>query len=631
MAAGGVATFAFAVYALGACPTIYVGDSGELVTAVHVLGIPHPTGYPLYVLLGKLWTSTLPVGSVAWRMSLFSAAAAATACGLVYRLGRGAGLRPPACAAGALTLAFSPSFWSQANIQRVYALGALFVVVATALAFRWNERRQPRVVYLAMLVCGLGAANHTFMALYAIVLGAYACAAGPRQMLVPHRLAAMAGAFSLGLLPYLYLPLRSLQDPPLDWGNPETPGAFLAVVLRRDFWQRAWVETADDALAVLGDYLTSYATELTWVGAFVVIVGVWVASTRGWPVILLLAVMAANVVAVGLHGSRADIFIWHRYYIPSYVTASLLLAAGIDRVSAGLSSRTRWVVLALPAFLLVVGWRSYDRSRFEIAEAYSKAVLQSLPPGAHLAASDDNILFSLMYLTMVEGMRPDVDLILQGVGAAELPPLHFDPQQERLFFTHHPNWSLSELQVVPVGLTFEIRRAGDEVGEPVIPFESLAGERDPSVPKDHLTQNMIGDFHYMLAVTFEDRDWLRARGELELAAQSAPRNAVLFYNLGLLYRRNGLWNDAIAAFERSRQIDARPLSGRQRVRAADRLAEVAAEKERLQRIEAELAPPENEEDTAAHHRRLAELLQTAGERVAARGHRLRALEVESGS
>ena len=45
----------FAVYGAGACPTIYVGDSGELVTAVHLLGIPQPPGYPLYVLLGKLW------------------------------------------------------------------------------------------------------------------------------------------------------------------------------------------------------------------------------------------------------------------------------------------------------------------------------------------------------------------------------------------------------------------------------------------------------------------------------------------------------------------------------------------------------------------------------------------------
>ena len=51
----------FVIYALGACRTIYVGDSGELVTAVYVLGIPHPSGYPLYALLGKIWTLVVPI------------------------------------------------------------------------------------------------------------------------------------------------------------------------------------------------------------------------------------------------------------------------------------------------------------------------------------------------------------------------------------------------------------------------------------------------------------------------------------------------------------------------------------------------------------------------------------------
>src|SRR5437899_12553099 len=83
-------------YALEACPTSYVGDSGELVTAVHLLGIPHPPGAPLYVLLGKLWTLLVPAGSVAWRMSLFSAIFAAGSCGLLYRLCRRIGLAPVA-------------------------------------------------------------------------------------------------------------------------------------------------------------------------------------------------------------------------------------------------------------------------------------------------------------------------------------------------------------------------------------------------------------------------------------------------------------------------------------------------------------------------------------------------------
>ena len=84
--AAAVAVCLCGVYTVGACRTIFVGDSGELVGAVYLLGIPHPTGYPLYVLLGKLWTLLVPVGSIAYRMSLFSAVCAAAACGVLYCL-----------------------------------------------------------------------------------------------------------------------------------------------------------------------------------------------------------------------------------------------------------------------------------------------------------------------------------------------------------------------------------------------------------------------------------------------------------------------------------------------------------------------------------------------------------------
>ena len=56
----GLSLFLFVVYALGASRTIYVGDSGELITAVYLLGVPHPSGYPLFVMLGKLWTLLVP-------------------------------------------------------------------------------------------------------------------------------------------------------------------------------------------------------------------------------------------------------------------------------------------------------------------------------------------------------------------------------------------------------------------------------------------------------------------------------------------------------------------------------------------------------------------------------------------
>src|SRR5262245_20036431 len=168
----GLALGLFAVYAAGASPTIYVGDSGELVAAVYRLGIPHPTGYPLYVLLGKLWTLVVPVGSIAYRMSLFSAACAALACTVIYAAARQLELRWPAALLSALLLAVSPSFWGEANVQRVYTLNALFVALATYTALRWHRERAPQWCVATFLICGLGAANHMFMAVYAAAFAA---------------------------------------------------------------------------------------------------------------------------------------------------------------------------------------------------------------------------------------------------------------------------------------------------------------------------------------------------------------------------------------------------------------------------------------------------------------------------
>jgi len=257
-------------------------------------------------------------------------------------------------------------------------------------------------------------------------------------------------------------------------------------------------------------------------------------------------------------------------------------------------------------------------------------VLQSLPPGATLIATDDNILFVLIYLTMVEGLRPDVHLILQGVGAADLPPLRFNPDSDAVFFTHHPNWSRPDLDIVPLGLVFRAWRPGQPRPEPVIPLSELPAEGDAAVPKDYLTRNLIGQLHYMLGFTFEPRDWHRARQQFDLATAASPDNDVLFYNLGLIYERNGLLDDALAMFARSQAINPRHLPSGSRAVAADRIREIESERARLAALERTLASDASlaqvAPGSAAYRRRLAELLDARGESLAARGQRLRAEE-----
>ncbi len=588
-----LAGLVFVLYAAGACRTIYVGDSGELTTAVYVLGIPHPSAYPLYVLLGKLWTIALPAGSIAFRMSLFSAACAAATVALLYTLARRLGMERPVALFVAGLLAVAPSFWGEANIQRVYALGALCLVAALLAAFAWERDRTPRRLAAVAFLCGLGATNHTFMLVAAAAFAGAAILVEPRLLLRWRDLGGAAAAFFAGLLPYLYLPLRSRSDPALDWGDPETLDRFLAVVTRRGFWERRWLESAHDWAAIAGDFVASFAAELTAGGAFLALLGTLVLLASGRrrfaPAILLLCILG-NLVAMGLHGSRSDLFIWHRYYIPAYLCGALLAGFGAQALAARLPRRLAWLLLALPAFGLVTGWSAFDRSRYRIAEDYSRRLLAQLPPGAHLVASDDNILFVLLYLRHVEGLRPDVDLVAQGVQGADetpRPPLRFDPDRSRLYFTHHPNWNLPELEILPEGLLFRVARRGAPGERPnafaagsdiaaIADADELAGESDPRVPKDYLTRNLIGEFHYMRGLAAELRDPERSAREFRIAAGAAPDNDVLFYNLGLIHSRAGRLPDALAAFERSQEINPRHLASGSRPRAADRIAELRA-------------------------------------------------------
>ncbi len=635
-----VALGTFVVYALGACRTIYVGDSGELVAAAATLGIPHPSGYPLYVLLGKLWTLMLPLGSIAFRMSLFSAFSAALACGLLYLTVRRLGLSAIAGVFAGLLAAFGPSFWSQANIQRVYSLNALFVVAVTAAAVEWYRTTRAasgRIGWMALaaFLAGLGASNHTFMGVFGLAVGLFAVVSEPGLLKRPRHLLACAGAGVAGLLPYAYLPLRSRMDPRLDWGDPETLESFLDVVLRRDFWHRAWMESAADWLPIGGDYFTSLGSELLWAGTVLALAGAVLGWARGprWPVLLPLLAMAANLWTMGIHGSRSDIFIWHRYYIPSYLMAAFLAAFGLELVVRRWGRKAAAVALVVPLALLVLGYPRFDRSRYKIAEDFSRALLDSLPPGAHLSASDDNILFVLIYLQLVEGLRPDVDLIMQGVGDADLGQLRFDPDDDPLYFTHHPNWSFPAIEVVPVGLAFRTVRAGSPLPEPAVSAAGLAGADDPRVPKDYLTQNLVGQFHYMHGLTFEQCDWPPAAAAFRRAVAAAPSNDVLFYNLGLIYHRNGLLRRALAAFERAAEINPRHIPSGRPVRPADRVAQLRQEVERLGTVEERLAADPTLAGLAAgsvaYHRRMSELLTAAGEELPARGHRLLALEASA--
>ena len=147
------------------------GDSAEFVVAAATLGVPHPSGYPLHVLLGYLFSGLPfgpfgPVGSVAWRVNLLSAVADAAAVGvLCLAVSRWAGSVWAGVAAAGL-FGFSANVWHYATNAEVFALHNLAVAALLLVSLLYAARPTATNATWIALVLGLGLSNHHTLVFY---------------------------------------------------------------------------------------------------------------------------------------------------------------------------------------------------------------------------------------------------------------------------------------------------------------------------------------------------------------------------------------------------------------------------------------------------------------------------------
>lgn len=410
---------AFAVYLLTAGPTIQAGDSGELITAAFQLGIPHPPGYPLFLLWEKMWMSVLPLGSIAFRATLGTALAAALAvtalAGLGLSIGRSLGVPRPwlngSVLAIGLTVACSKTLWAEAVEAEVYTLHVLVLAV-----IGWLLATRPRQVWPMALLMGLGLAHHHSFFLTVPFLGMalwrlrrdHAFETGALFVLV----------LSLGLMTYGTLMIRSLANPFIDWGNPETFSGLLAHAVRKQYGTisrlpRTWELFRQQGAVLIG----GIGQQITWGGVVLAVLGaVWaVRSWRGWAwgVVCVWILWTGGVVWL-LNFSLTDELIEtvEVFFIPAHVLMGLGAMLGAWALIMVNWRGARWVAaaccLALPLTTWAMHRSSNDRSRNSLAREYAENILMSVDREGVLLTKGDNQMFPLAHGAWVEGLRPDV-------------------------------------------------------------------------------------------------------------------------------------------------------------------------------------------------------------------------------
>jgi hypothetical protein len=425
---------ALLVYGLTLAPGALGGDAGEFQIAARVWGLSHPTGYPLYMLLVKLW-ALLPLGSVAFRANLLAAVLAASTIACLYAVLEVVTRSVFASVLGALTLAFSPLFWSQAVIADKYALNAFLISGVLASAVYWSQEPGRRRLCLVALVYGLSLTHHRTMLLFAPGLAGFVWLVQPSAWKMRRNWLAL-GCLVLPLFLYATLPLtRALGQPLTNWW-PSTLGEWLQYLLARGH-----LGDVEFAFAPLSDRLALYVRTLvdqvTLWGVALAMLGV-VYLFRGQRPLLFLTVVSFLLQAL----SSMAYFLESRnqaFYLPSFLVVAVWIGAGgagiLQWLSDGLDRRrgSKRVIVTtagvclwlLPLFSLVRAWPA-SVARFdedypldiwrqdlmwgEQATRLARVGLTGVAADA-VIVGDWEQMTPFRYFQLVEGLRPDVETL----------------------------------------------------------------------------------------------------------------------------------------------------------------------------------------------------------------------------
>ncbi|MDW8319167.1 MAG: DUF2723 domain-containing protein [Anaerolineae bacterium] len=446
----GLAVAALALYVYTLAPTVATvfDDSLEFQVVLPTLGIAHPTGYPLYTLVGWLFSRFVPLGDPAYRVNLLSAVAAAAAVGVLYLAARRVGSSRLAAAACCSLFAAGSVWWSQATIAEVYALHGLLVAVLLWLALGQGPRRWTPIAF----VFGLGLAHHRTTLLLAPALAVLYVWEATREPALrrPRQWLALAAAAALPLALYLYLPLRGRAVTSLDGSYVNTWEGFWRHVLARDYG----AFLAGNPLGVertRGYGLSLLAEQVSLLGLLLGLWGWtrWRDQPPGWTFLAL--VYAANMLFAAFYRT-ADVDVFYLPAIMVWLAATAVgLTMALDQataLAAGLGRRLQltgppqaWLtavqvallalVLAVPlqrsarylaaqprprtcAETLAVGEPpafTPNRRREWSAINCGRAILSlPLPQGAHIVGLLGETTL-LRYVQVADGARPDVVLI----------------------------------------------------------------------------------------------------------------------------------------------------------------------------------------------------------------------------
>jgi hypothetical protein len=416
--AGLAALLVLSVYIWTLAPSVFTLDGAELTTAAYTLGLAHPPGYPVYLLLLHLFQH-VPFGDIGYRSNLFSAVASAgaVACvaGIVYQLCR----HWWAALVAGLSFGWCFYTWSVSVFAEVYTFQSLLLAGMLLLLWHWQQSLQRRWVLLTAALMGLALANNPATLLWWPGLLLLAWAVPWRQLRSLSTWLAACGVGALALLPVLYLPWRSTVSLAFSSaGFYDEAGLFHTLQLTDPhtllwylsgggFKTLIFPYTAPELLGETLQFLHELWAAFLGIGLPLGVWGWWAIwqHHRRYAVGLVLAIVPHMLFFIGYHAPDKNTM-----FLPVFLVWAVLLGAGVARAMTLLPRGWAWVSIALPLALLGVNSTFVNVNDMWAIHDVAHERLTSAEPGAVYFARWGDAA-AMQYHQAIHGVRPDVTVV----------------------------------------------------------------------------------------------------------------------------------------------------------------------------------------------------------------------------
>jgi hypothetical protein len=429
----------------------YSQDAGDLITAAHILGIAHPTGYPLFTMVGHLFTrldfsifSNEPIfwNNSPFKLNLFVILTSLVNlilfwrihCLLQRRLGMrisGTPLGSAAAAFGAMALGTSYLYWSQTVVPEVYILNLFFLDLTLLIALRLmkpaDSMSRPFLWFALFLSAGSGLFHHLSFMLFVpgFAILAACCIRKPTRKEIAWSVAGIL----ISALPLLYLPIRSAMNHPLDTHNPEKLLNFWYLISARAYSSYVFGRPLSEMWTQLNFF--DLGEQFGKIGAALICIGIIGAFIRRWNIPR--AFLAFCLISTGLvliHATGYKVMDRAVFFLPGFFAMAHLLGLGAS-LTLNYVRRTvrlkrfeavRQVLLAA-LIIGAIGWQAsqinnaykngIDVSESMTAKDYGSRAFAVLDEDAIIFTWSDASSFSLIYhrYVLFAGMREDVDIV----------------------------------------------------------------------------------------------------------------------------------------------------------------------------------------------------------------------------